>query len=116
MPTVDERARSMLLAALEREGWKPFPISRFWTSGSGRASLAALATAIIQLDEARAVALEEAARVAEKRAEERFAELGTREPDTNATYYEGRQGEWLEALDEEDLGFIPFEHVCSERS
>jgi hypothetical protein len=47
-------------------------------------------------------ALERAARVAEKRAEDRFAECGIREPDTNATYYEGSWAGSLEELDEED--------------
>lgn len=38
----------------------------------------------------------------ERRAEERFEEYGTREWDTNATYYQGAAGETYEALDEED--------------
>ena len=45
---------------------------------------------------------EMAAKWHDKRMEERFAEHGTREPDTNATYYSGRYGETLETLDEED--------------
>ena len=47
-------------------------------------------------------AFEMAAEVAEKRAEARFADFGTTEPDTNASYYSGRRGETLEELDEED--------------
>jgi len=43
-----------------------------------------------------------AAEVAEKRAEARFADFGTTEPDTNASYYSGRRGEALDELDEED--------------
>lgn len=46
--------------------------------------------------------IEECARLVERRAEERFNEHGTREWDTNATYYEGAVGETYEALDEED--------------
>jgi len=53
-------------------------------------------------DAAKAEQREADARKVEKRAEDRFAEYGTREPDTNATYYSGRYGETLEALDEED--------------
>lgn len=40
--------------------------------------------------------------VIQRRMDERFAEHGTREPDTNATYYSGRAGELYESLDEED--------------
>lgn len=47
-------------------------------------------------------AFEMAAEVAEKRAEARFADFGTTEPDTNASYYSGRRGEALDELDEED--------------
>ena len=47
-------------------------------------------------------AFEMAAEVAEKRAEARFADFGTTEPDTNASYYSGRRGETLDELDEED--------------
>lgn len=50
----------------------------------------------------RAAGLEEAAKACEKRAEERFSEYGTREPDTNAGYYGGRSGEIYESMDEED--------------
>ncbi len=46
--------------------------------------------------------LERAAKVCERRAEDRFSEYGTREPDTGATYYGGRMAEELEARDEED--------------
>lgn len=49
-----------------------------------------------------AKALDEAARLVERRMEQRFDEYGTREPDTNACYYSGRAGETYEALDEED--------------
>ena len=45
---------------------------------------------------------ERCARIAEKRREARFEENGTREPDTNATYYEGHMAEIYEELDEED--------------
>ena len=56
--------------------------------------------------EARAQGLVEAerercARIVERRAEARFAENGTREWDTNATYYQGGMAEIYEALDEE---------------
>ncbi len=63
-----------------------------------------LARAAIAACEAtlRAEERERCARIAEKRAEDRFAEYGTREGDTNATYYSGRRGETLEELDEED--------------
>jgi hypothetical protein len=40
--------------------------------------------------------------VIQRRMDKRFAEHGTREPDTNATYYSGRAGELYESLDEED--------------
>lgn len=49
----------------------------------------------------REMVLEEAAQIAERRAEERFAEYGVREPDTNACYYDGAAAEINEALDEE---------------
>lgn len=39
--------------------------------------------------------------VIQRRMDERFAEHGTREPDTNDTYYSGRAGELYESLDEE---------------
>ena len=45
---------------------------------------------------------EAAARACERSAEQRFEEYGTREPDTNATYYSGQAGELYEELDEED--------------
>ena len=47
-------------------------------------------------------AFEMAAKVADKRAEARFADFGTTEWDTNASYYSGRRGEALNELDEED--------------
>lgn len=47
-------------------------------------------------------AFEMAAKVADKRAEDRFADFGTIEWDTNASYYSGRRGEVLDELDEED--------------
>ncbi len=50
----------------------------------------------------RDVVLEEAAKVAERRRDQRFEEYGTREPDTNATYYSGSMAETYEDLDEED--------------
>lgn len=60
----------------------------------------------IQATEARAQGLvdaerERCARIVERRAEARFAENGTREWDTNATYYQGGMAEIYEALDEE---------------
>jgi len=63
----------------------------------------AFAAAILAAEQrGRREGIEAAAKVPEKRAEERFAEYGTREPDTNATYYSGQRGETLEELDEED--------------
>lgn len=50
----------------------------------------------------RDVVLEEAAKVVERRRDQRFEEHGTREPDTNATHYSGSAAETYEALDEED--------------
>lgn len=47
-------------------------------------------------------ALERAVKLIERRMEQRFAEHGTREWDTNACYYEGSASETYEALDEED--------------
>jgi len=52
--------------------------------------------------ELRASALEEAARLVDRRIGQRFAEYGTTEPDTNSSYYQGRAAETHEALDEED--------------
>lgn len=59
-----------------------------------------------QATEARMAAAVEAerercARIVERRAEARFNEHGTREWDTNATYYQGDMAEIYEALDEE---------------
>lgn len=51
--------------------------------------------------EGRREGIEEARKVIQKRMDDRFKEHGTREPDTNATYYEGCAGETYEALDEE---------------
>lgn len=45
--------------------------------------------------------LDRAASMIQKRMEDRFAEHGVREPDTNACYYPGSSGEIYEALDEE---------------
>lgn len=45
---------------------------------------------------------ERCAKVCRKRAEERFAEYGITESDTNASYYVGRRGDILAELDEED--------------
>lgn len=50
----------------------------------------------------RAEAFEEAVRVVERRAEERFAEYGVRDWDTNVTYYEGANAGIYESFDEED--------------
>jgi hypothetical protein len=47
-------------------------------------------------------ALDAAAKIADKRAVDRFDEYGTTEPDTNASYYSGRRSESLDELDEED--------------
>ena len=47
-------------------------------------------------------AVEAAATVLDHRREQRFAEHGTTEWDTNASYYSGSRGEALEELDEED--------------
>lgn len=44
---------------------------------------------------------EAAARLVERRMEQRFDEHGTTEPDTNASYYSGRAAEMFESLDEE---------------
>ena len=55
-----------------------------------------------QPDAAVAVERERCAKIAEKRAEDRFAENGTTEPDTNASYYSGRCAELYDSLDEED--------------
>ena len=46
--------------------------------------------------------VERCAKVCERRAEERFAEHGTRDPDTNACYYGGRMEDVYSSLDEED--------------
>lgn len=46
--------------------------------------------------------LEEAAKLVECRMEQRFEEHGTRDWDTNTTYYEGAAAGIYESLDEED--------------
>ena len=53
-------------------------------------------------DAAEAAALERAAKCCEKRAADRWEELGYTEPDTNASYYVGASKEWNTAQDEED--------------
>lgn len=53
-------------------------------------------------ESARADALEEAAKVVEAIADDRFREFGSTEPDTNASYYQGSQAEFYEAQDEEN--------------
>lgn len=45
---------------------------------------------------------ERSARRAEKRADDRFAEFGYTEWDTNASYYQGSGAEFYEDLDQED--------------
>lgn len=62
-------------------------------------------TDILAADRAaqRVAVLEEAARVVDRRIEERFREHGTTEWDTGATYYEGSAGEMYDALDEEAI-------------
>jgi hypothetical protein len=57
----------------------------------------------IQATEARmsSAERERCARIVERRVEARFNEHGTREWDTNATYYQGDMAEIYEALDEE---------------
>ncbi len=67
------------------------------------ARLEEAASALSRIEaETEARVLEMAAKVCERRAENRFNEYGTREPDTGATYYGGRMGEELTARDEED--------------
>lgn len=68
--------------------------------------LGAYAAALAAIIETEARVTERAARWIEKRMEVRFAEYGTREPDTNATYYSGRYGETLETLDEENEDIV----------
>jgi len=51
---------------------------------------------------AKAQEREACARLCEKQADDRFADYGTREHDTGATYYSGRAAEEYEARDEED--------------
>lgn len=55
-----------------------------------------------ELATARTSALEEAAKVCERRAADRFDEFGTTEWDTNASYYQGSRAEMFDSLDEED--------------
>jgi len=49
-----------------------------------------------------AVVIERCAKVADKRADDRFAEHGVTEYDTNASYYSGSRAEAYDELDEED--------------
>jgi hypothetical protein len=49
-----------------------------------------------------AVVIERCAKVADKRADDRFAEHGVTEFDTNAIYYSGSRAEAYDELDEED--------------
>lgn len=70
-----------------------------------KADIAAFIAYSIRADRSaqRAAVLEEAARVVERRIEERFREHGTTEWDTGATYYGGSAGEMYDALDEEAI-------------
>ena len=60
------------------------------------------ALAAIEQQGTRDEGLRMASKVCKRRAEERFEEHGTREHDTNATYYGGRMEEIYSSLDEED--------------
>lgn len=51
---------------------------------------------------AKSIEREACARLCEKMAEARFADYGTREHDTGASYYRGRASEEYEARDEEN--------------
>ena len=46
--------------------------------------------------------LKRAARICERRAEQRFEDYGITEPDTGAAYYQGRASDVYDAMDEED--------------
>ena len=69
---------------------------------SKRGLIIATASNALDARRIRAQALREAARLCRKRAEERFNEYGTREPDTDACYYGGGMQEEYAARDEED--------------
>lgn len=84
----DEKAREM--------------VSEYWgvlTAGKQERLTKAIAADRRQVERD---ALERAAKVCKKRAESRFDEHGFREPDTNATYYRGRDAAALESMDQED--------------
>ena len=67
-------------------------------------------------DAARANALEEAAKVCEAIADDRFREHGSTEPDTNASYYQGSQAEFYEAQDEENENCVTAIRAIKQRS
>lgn len=108
MTTLDQ-----LVEAGARAAWEDNPDSATfgpWDSGfiqqsaEGQSSLAdiyrkaqrAAILAILPL------LADDLAGVIQRRMDERFAEYGTTESDTNASYYSGRAGELYESLDEED--------------
>lgn len=64
----------------------------------GQSHAIAMDAAILAIERA----TEAAAKLLDERRDERFAEYGTTEPDTNHSYYSGRYGETLEALGEEN--------------
>ena len=68
------------------------------------------------LREARGLALEEAAKVVETIADDRFREHGSTEPDTNASYYQGSQAEFYEAQDEENENCVTAIRALKQRS
>ena len=73
-------------------------------------------TAEAKLREARGLALEEAAKVVEAIADNRFREHGSTEPDTNASYYQGSQAEFYEAQDEENENCVAAIRALKQRS
>lgn len=103
MTTVTQADREAAKSLLGRDDAGP----SWWSIDSGNADNDPLVQAFAAHREAAFEAgarkmQERAKRIIEKRMDDRFEEYGTREPDTNATYYEGRRGETLEELDEED--------------
>lgn len=69
--------------------------------GATQSALLAIQATEARMADAVEAERERCARIVERRAEARFNEHGTREWDTNATYYQGDMAEIYEALDEE---------------
>jgi hypothetical protein len=103
---INRIARENAALKVERDDFE-HRAKREWqsTQDLGKALVAAqsqVAAAEQALECARRDALEEAAKACERRAEDRFAEFGATEHDTNFSYYPGSREDELNARDDED--------------